>query len=242
MRKEKEKTYEQAPWRGMSSWLSFHPTRVACEAGVGGGVIPVIHRVSSPIIRCRSTRGPPHEQLLMRLGWVVHRHLLSIVIVPSRLSFPHRLSFVVPLVICHCRCRMALVHLQSTQQAVACQCGGGCSVVHHHRSHHHYSSSFVVVIPVCHCCSLLSFVIVVRPSIPVIPHPPLFFVVCRPSPCSTCSPPHEQLLVRLGVGGSVIIRAGGGRFEVRGEGVIGRWGAVVGLVCVVTCHCQSFRF
>jgi hypothetical protein len=36
--------------------------------------------------------------------------------------------------------------------------------------------------------------------------------------------------MRLGVGGS--------RFEVGGEGVIGRWGAVVGLVCVVTCHCQ----
>jgi hypothetical protein len=34
-----------APWRGMSSWLSFHPTRVAHEARAGGGVIP--HRLLS---------------------------------------------------------------------------------------------------------------------------------------------------------------------------------------------------
>jgi hypothetical protein len=77
---------------------------------------------------------------------------------------------------------------------------------------------------------------VIRLSIPVIPRPPLFFVVCRPSPHSTCSPPHEQLLVRLGVGGGVIVGAGGSRF--RGEGVVGCWGAMVGLVCVVTCCCQ----
>jgi hypothetical protein len=44
--------------------------------------------------------------------------------------------------------------------------------------------------------------------------------------------------VRLGVGGSVVVGAGGSRFKVGGEGVIGHWGAVVGLVCVVTCCCQ----
>jgi hypothetical protein len=44
--------------------------------------------------------------------------------------------------------------------------------------------------------------------------------------------------MRLGVGGGVVVGAGGGRFEVGGEGVVGRWGAVVGLVCVITCCCQ----
>jgi hypothetical protein len=258
MRKEKGKTYERAPWRGVSSWSSFHPMRVAREAGAGGGVVPVVrrpvvHRVSSPVIRRRSTRGPPHEQLLVRLGRVVHRRLSSIVVVPGRLSFPRRLSFVVPSVVCRRRCRTALVHPQSTRRAVARQRGGGCSVVRRHRPRRRHSSSFVVVVPVhhcrpclssfvivvvCRCRSSSSFVVVVRPSIPVIPRPPLFFVVCRPSPRSTRSPPHEQLLVRLGVGGGVVVGAGGGRFEVGGEGVVGRWGAVVGLVCVITCRCQ----
>jgi hypothetical protein len=129
MRKKKGKTYERAPWHGVSSWSSFHPTRVAREAGAGGGVIPVVHRVSSaivrpvwspivrrvwspvvcrvwsPVIRRRSTRDPPHEQLLVRLGRVVHRRMLSIIIIPGRLSFPHRLSSVVPSVVRHHRRR-----------------------------------------------------------------------------------------------------------------------------------------
>jgi hypothetical protein len=195
----------------------FHPwpasRAVAHEARVGGALLSVVH----------------------------HRHL----------SFPCHLLFVVPLVVC-CRChRMALVHPQSTQQAVARQHGGGCSVICccHPRCCH--SSLFVVVVPVCHvCCPHLSlsfvvvchcchsFIVIVCPSIPIIPCPPLFFVVCHPSPHSTRSPPHEQLLVRLVAGGGVIVGAGGSRFEVGGEGVIGRWGVVVGLVCVVTCHCQ----
>jgi hypothetical protein len=219
MREKKGKTYERAPWRGVSSWSSFHPTRVAREAGVGGGVIPVVRRVSSavvrrvsstvvrrvsspivrrvssPVIRRRSTRDPPHEQLLMRLGRVVHRCMSSIVVVPGRLSFPHRLSSVVPSVVrcccCCCCCRMALVHPQSTRRAVARQRGGGCSVDRHRRPHRR-CSLFVVVVPVrrrrpCSSSSSpsSSFVVrrrrprrrhssfvVVRPSIPI-PHPPV---------------------------------------------------------------------
>jgi hypothetical protein len=224
-----------------------------------------------PLFRHHSTHDPPHKQLLIRLGQVVHCRLSSIV--PGHLSFPRRLSFVVPSIVCHLCHHTALVHPQSTQQAVACQCGGGCSVDHcccpcccpcrHH-------SSFVIVIPVCHChscrrhllfviivpviviCHLsLSFVICHCPcslsssllssfiicchhsSSVIVPvcrrhHHPcchhslstcrLFFVICPPCPHSTHSPPHEQLLVRLGVGGSVVIRAGGGRFKVGGEG------------------------
>jgi hypothetical protein len=180
MRKEKGKTYEQAPWCGVSSWSSFHPMRVAHEAGAGGGVIPVIHqvlspiirRVLSPVIRHCSTHGLPHEQLLVRLGQVVHCRLSSIIIVPSRLLFPRCLSFVVPSVVCHRRRRTALVHLQSTRRAVAHQHGGGCSVVHRHCPHRHrchpchrHSSLFVGVIPVCRRHSLSSFVVVVCPSI-----------------------------------------------------------------------------
>jgi hypothetical protein len=222
----------------MSSWSSFHPTRVAHEAGAGGGVVPVIHRVlsavvhqvlstvvrpvlstvvrpvlstvvrpvsstvvrpvsspivrpvSSPVIRRRSTHDPPHKQLLVRLGRVVHRCMSSIIVVPSHLSFPHRLSSVVPSVVRHRRCT-ALVHPQCTRRAVAHQRGGGCSVDRRHCPRHH-CSLFVVVIPVrCHRpCSLSSspsssFIVrrrhsrrrhssfvVVRPSIPI-PHPPV---------------------------------------------------------------------
>jgi hypothetical protein len=67
---------------------------------------------------------------------------------------------------------------------------------------------------------LLSPVLVVCPH----PHPrphclSLLSHHCpRPHHCSTCSPPHKQLLVRLEAGGGVVVRAGGNRFEVRGEG------------------------
>jgi hypothetical protein len=88
-------------------------------------------------------------------------------------------------------------------------------------------SLFVVVIPVIvirrSSSSSPSSVVCRRWS--VHPHSSsthqLFFVVCHPSPRSTCSPPHEQLLVRLGAGGGVVVGAGGGRFEVGGEG--GHW-------------------
>jgi hypothetical protein len=99
---------------------------------------------------------------------VVHRHLSSIVVVPSHLLFPGRLSFVVPSVVCHLRRRTALVHPQSTRRAVARQRGGGCSVDRHHRPCHcrcpHRSSSSPVLIVI------LSFVLVVRPRRPH-PHP-----------------------------------------------------------------------
>jgi hypothetical protein len=176
---------------------------------------------------------------------VVHRRMLSIVVIPSRLSFPHCLSSVVPSVVR--RRHTALVHPQSTRRAVARQRGGGCSVDHHHRPCRR-CLLFVIVVPVrCPCpCSLsLSLFVVVIPVIVVCrpsslspsssfvvhrcssvhPHSSstrrLFFVVCPPSPRSTHSPPHEQLLVRLGVGGGVVVGAGGSRFEVGGEG--GRW-------------------
>jgi hypothetical protein len=230
----------------VSSWSSFHPTRVAHKARAGGGVVPVVHRVlsavihrvsstvvrpvsstvvrpvsstvvrpvsstvvrpvsstvvrpvsspivhrvSSPVIRHRSTHDPPHEQLLVRLGRVVHRRMSSIIVVPSHLSFPHRLLSVIPSVVRHRR-RTALVHPQSTRRAVAHQRGGGCSVDRRHCPRRR-CSLFVVVVPVrCrHPCSLLSspsssFIIrrchsrrrhssfiVVHPSIPI-PHPPI---------------------------------------------------------------------
>jgi hypothetical protein len=89
--------------------------------------------------------------------------------------------------------------------------------------------SLFIVIPVIvvRCPSSLSpsSSFVVRRRSSVHPHSSstcrLFFVVCPPSPRSTRSPPHEQLLVRLGAGGGVVVGAGGGRFEVGGEG--GRW-------------------
>jgi hypothetical protein len=91
---------------------------------------------------------------------VVHHHLSSIIIAPSRLLFPGHLSFVIPSVVCHLCCRIALVHPQSTQRAVACQHGGGCSVNHHHCPCHHHSLSslFVIIIPIViiHCLLLLS--------------------------------------------------------------------------------------
>jgi hypothetical protein len=183
MRRKKGKTYERAPWRGVSSWLSFHPTRVACEAGAGGGVVPivhrvssaVVHRVSSPVICRHSTYDPPHEQLLVRLGQVVHRRMSSIVVVPSRLLFPHRLLSVIPSVVrcCCCHRRTALVHPQSTRRAVAHQHGGGCSVDHRRRPHRR-CLLFVVIVPV-HCHS--SFVIIV--PVVIIRRSSLFV---RPSP------------------------------------------------------------
>jgi hypothetical protein len=161
---------------------------------------------------------------------MVHHHLSSIVVIPGRLSFPDRLSFVVPSVICRlCLCT-ALVHPQSTRQAVALQCGGGCSVDYHCHPCYCYSSllSFIIVVPVavvhCHCPLLLL-------SIAIIPHccPPLLsFVIIvpilvvrhhcpHPCHCFTRSPPHEQLLMRLKAG-SGVIRADGDRFKVGGEG------------------------
>jgi hypothetical protein len=224
---------------------------------------PSFVKCCPPFRRC-STHDPPHKQLLVRLGRVVHRCLSSIVIVPSHLSFPRCLLFVVPSIVC-CLCRRtALVHPQSTRRAVACQRGGGCSVdrhrhpcrrhssfivivpihcchpviiihcssssslslsfiVCHRRPRHRHSSSVVVPVRHCrhhsHCRHSLSSFVVVCPSVPI-PCPPVgcFFVICPPSPHSTGSPPHEQLLVRLGAGGGVIVGAGGGRFEVRREG------------------------
>jgi hypothetical protein len=125
---------------------------------------------SLSFVECHcSTCGPPYEQLLVRLGRVVHHHLSSIIIIPHRLSFPCCLLFVVPLVVCRCRCRTALVHPQSTRQAVAHQCGGGCSDIHRHCPHCRRSLSlslFIVVVPVVviccpRCCHLLSFVVVI---------------------------------------------------------------------------------
>jgi hypothetical protein len=59
----------------------FHPTRVACEAGAGGGVVPVVRRVSSPVVRWVSF--PSFVKCRPR-------HSSSVV--------PHRSSGVVPIV------------------------------------------------------------------------------------------------------------------------------------------------
>jgi hypothetical protein len=145
-----------APWRGMLSWLSFHLRSTPQEwlMRLGRVVVSSLSFVKChPPFRRRSTRDLPHEQLLVKLGWVVHCCLSSIVIVPGRLSFPHRLLFVVPSIVRHLHRCMALVHPQSTRRAVACQHGGGCSVdrcccpccclCHRHLS-------FVVIVPVHH--------------------------------------------------------------------------------------------
>jgi hypothetical protein len=172
MRKKKGKTYEWAPWCGVSSWSSFHPTRVAHEARAGGGVVPVVHQVLSPvvrwvlspIIRRRSTHGLPHEQLLVRLGQVVHCCLSSIIVVlrPWCTCNPPNEQFLVSV-------------------------GGGCSVIHGCRPRCRHSSSFIVIVRCHHPCSLsLSLFVVV---VPVCCHCSLssFVVVCHCCPCSSSS-------------------------------------------------------
>jgi hypothetical protein len=118
---------------------------------------------------------------------VVHRRLSSIVVVPGRLSFPSRLSFVVPSVVCRLCRRTALVHPQSTRRAVAHQCGGGCSVDRRRRPRR-CCSLFIVVVPVrrCHPCSSSS-------------SPSSSFVVRRRRPCRR----HSSFIVVVPV---VVIR------------------------------------
>jgi hypothetical protein len=240
-----------APWHGMSSWLSFHLRSTPQEWLVRPGQVvvssPSFVKCRPPFHRC-STCDPPHKQLLVRLGQVVHRHLLSIVIVPSHLSFPCCLLFVVPLIVCCLHRHTALVHPQSTRRAVARQRGGGCSVDHRHHHCCHpcccHSSSLFIVIPIVvihhssslsllssfiihHCCPCHRHSLFIVVPVHHCHHHPchhhslstrrLFFFGCPPSPRSTCSPPYEQLLMRLGAGGGVVVGAGGSRFKVRGE-------------------------
>jgi hypothetical protein len=187
------------PGQVVVSSLSFIE---CCPPVVRRVLSPIVRQVSSPIIRRRSTRGPPHEQLLVRLGRVVHRCLSSIIVVPSRLSFPHCLLFVVPSVIHRRHHRTALVHPQSTRQVVAHQHGGGCSVIRrHHPCRHHSSSlfplsSFIIIrhhhpcslsslfiaVPVRRRpCSLLSLFVVVIPVVvvPVIVVPVVVIICCH---------------------------------------------------------------
>jgi hypothetical protein len=84
-------------------------------------------------------------------------------------------------------------------------------VVIHHCPTSSLSSLFIVIVPiivpivivhcclsVCpHCLSPLS----IHPCCSSSTHR-LFVIVCCPSPHPTCGPPHEQLLMRLGVGGA----------------------------------------
>jgi hypothetical protein len=158
--------------------------------------------VSSPVIRRRSTRGPPHEQLLVRLGRVVHRCLSSIVVVPGCLSFPRHLSFVVPSVVCRRRRCTALVHPQSTRRAVARQHGGGCSVVRCRCPCSLSLSLFVVVIRRRPCSSSSFVVVICRRRSSVHPrHSSSTVVLCRLSSIPLFHPQSTPRAVAREAGG-----------------------------------------
>jgi hypothetical protein len=132
-----------------------------------------------------STCNPPHEQLLVGLG--VGALLLSYRHPPLIIVWP-------------------LVHPPSTQQAVACQRGGGHSIDHHHS---------------CHPCPCPHLPVICHPHLPIVCHPchpviccphlpviccPCLAVICCPHLPVICHPthntPHGQWLVRAGVGGA----------------------------------------
>ena len=103
-------------------WHPFPPHEQLLVAVVGGASWGRCHRLPfpspalplvSPPHRC-STHQPPHEQLLMRLGWVVCWR-------SSPYSPP-------PFVVAAAR-SLLLFHLRSTPRAVAREAGGGWCVV-----------------------------------------------------------------------------------------------------------------
>jgi hypothetical protein len=137
--------------------------------------------VSSPVIRRRSTHGPPHEQLLVRLGAG-----------GASLSVVHRCrprSFVVPQSFVVCR---PLGHLSSLSSY-----GPGAPTIHPTsscssawgwvlcRSSSLSMSSLSPVVVICCCCLLSSFVVVVV-HVVVVPHcchlslSPVVVICCRP--------------------------------------------------------------